>query len=147
MSENEPCLPSTRARGLPTSIKSMWASAWRPAPVPVPQIDPELVHMGFLPRSAEVVRYHVLRTEHALSPGGGLRCWLKLNVLLALGLGITAVVLVPPITWILAGMATWSAYMAAVALNLLLALVYAILIAAILSTVLGMARTRTAYRR
>ena len=136
-------LPATRARGLPARIKSMWASAWRPMPVPVPAVDPDLPRMGFVPRSAEVMRFQVLRLEHALSPGGGLRCWLKLNALLALGLAIPALLLVPPITWILAGMATWSAYLAAVVLNLLLALVYAILIAAILSTVVSMAGARS----
>ena len=143
MSESEPRLPSTRERGMPTRIKSAWASAWRPMPVPVPKVDPELDCLGFVPRSTEVIRYQVMRAEHALSPGGGLRCWLKLNVLLALGLAIPALLLVPPITWILAGMATWSAYLAAVVLNLLLALVYAILIAAILSTVVSMAGARS----
>ena len=147
MSDAEPRLPSTRARGLPTRIRSSLASAWRPAPLQSPRVDPELARLGFVPRSAEVMRFQVLRLEHALSPGGGLRCWLKLNALLALGLAIPALLLVPPITWILAGMATWSAYLAAVVLNLLLALVYAILIAVILSTVLGMACTRTASRR
>lgn len=147
MNESEPRLPSIRTRGLPTRIKSAWASAWRPMPVSAPMVDPDLSRMGFVPRSAEVMRFQVLRLEHALSPGGGLRCWLKLNALLALGLGIPALLLVPPITWILAGMATWSAYLAAVVLNLLLALVYAILITVILSTVLGMACTRTASRR
>ena len=112
-------------------------------PVSAPMVDPDLSRMGFVPRSAEVMRFQVLRLEHALSPGGGLRCWMKLNVLLALGLAIPALLLVPPITWILAGMATWSAYLAAVVLNLLLALVYAILIAAILSTVVSMAGARS----
>lgn len=142
MSEIEPRLPSTRARGLPATIKSTWASAWRPVPLPVPRVDPELARLGFVPRSAEAVLYQVLRLEHALSPGGGLRCWLKLNVLLALGLAIPAIVLVPPATSIIAAFATWSAYLAAVALNLLLALVYAILIAAILSTVVSMSGAR-----
>ena len=136
-------LPATRERGLPTRIKSALASAWRPIPVPVPAVDPDLPRMGFVPRSAEVMRFQVLRLEHALSPGGGLRFWLKLNALLALGLAIPALLLVPPITWILAGMATWSAYLAAVVLNLLLALVYAILIAAILSTVVSVAGARS----
>ena len=147
MNETDSRLPAARAMGLPTRIKSAWALAWRPVPLPVPTVDPELARLGFVPRSAEAIRYQVLRLEHALSPGGGLRCWLKLNVLLALGLAIPAIVLVPPATAILAAFATWSAYLAAVALNLLLALVYAILIAAILSTVLGMARTNAANRR
>jgi hypothetical protein len=147
MNEIEPRLPSTRARGLPTKIKSAWACAWRPVPLPAPTVDPELIGMAFVPRSAEAIRYQVLRMEHALSPSGALRCWLKLNVLLALGLAIPAILLVPPATAIIAAFATWSAYLAAVALNLLLALVCAILIAAILSTVLGLARTRSAYRR
>lgn len=144
MNEIEPRLPSTRARGLPTKIKSAWASAWRPVPLPAPTVDPELIGMAFVPRSAEAVKFQVLRLEHALSPGGGLRCWLKLNVLLALGLAIPAILLVPPATAIIAAFATWSAYLAAVALNLLLALVSAILIAVILSTVVSVAGSRRA---
>ena len=140
-------LPATRERGLPTRIKSALASAWRPIPVPVPAVDPDLPRMGFLPRSAEVIRYQVLRVEHALSPGGGLRCWLKLNVLLALGLAIPAVLLVPPVTAVLVAFSTWAGYLAAATLNLLLALVYIILIGAILSALLGVARSRAAYRR
>ena len=147
MSEPEPRLPSTRARGLPTRIMSAWASAWRPVPVPVPKVDPDLARLGFVVRSAEVIRYQVLRAEHSLSPGGGLRCWLKLNVLLALGLAIPAVLLVPPVTAVLVAFSAWAGYLAAATLSLLLALVYIILIGAILSALLGMARSRTSYRR
>ena len=93
--------------------------------------------MGFVPRSAEAIRYQVLRMEHALSPGGGLRCWLKLNVLLALGLAIPAILLVPPVTAVLVAFSTWAGYLAAATLNLLLALICIILIAAILSTVVS----------
>lgn len=142
MSDLESRLPSARARGLPTKIQSAWVAAWCPVPLPAPIVDPELDRLGFVPRSAEVIRYQVLRLEHALSPGGGLRCWMKLNVLLALGLSIPAVLLVPPATAILAAFTTWSAYLAAASLNLLLALVYAILIAVILSTVVSMMRAR-----
>ena len=137
MSEPETRLPATRERGLPTRIMSAWASAWRPMPVPVPKVDPELDCLGFVPRSAEVIRYQVLRVEHALSPGGGLRCWLKLNVLLALGLAIPAILLVPPVTAVLVAFSTWAGYLAAATLSLLLALVYMILIGAILSTVVS----------
>jgi hypothetical protein len=144
MNEIQPRVPLTRARGLPARIKSMWASAWRPMPVPAPTVDPDLACLGFLPRSAEVMRYQVLRLEHALSPGGALRHWLKLNILLALGLAIFAILVILPVTWILAGMASWSAYLAAVALNLLLALVYIILFAAILSAVVYMIGARRA---
>ena len=111
-------------------------------PVTVPAVDPELARLSFVPRSAEVVRYQVLRLEHALSPSGGLRYWLKLNVLLALGLAIPVILLVPLATAILAAFATWSVYLAAASLNLLLALVYAILIAVILSTVVSMMAAR-----
>ena len=147
MSEIETRLPSTRASGTPTKTKLIWASAWRPVPVPMPTIVPELPHLGFAARSAEVVKFQVLRLEHALSPSGALRCWLKLNLLLGLGLAISAVLLVPPATAIMAAFATLSAYLAAVALNLLLALVYAILIAVILSTVLGLMRGNATVHR
>lgn len=137
MSDAEPRLPSTRARGLPTRLRSSLASAWRPAPLQAPRVDPGLARLGFVPRSAEVMRFQVLRLEHALSPGGGLRCWLKLNALLALGLAIPAVLLVPPVTAMLLAFSTWAGYLAAATLSLLLALVYIILIAAILSTIVS----------
>ncbi len=146
MGESEPGLPACRTGSVNAALKSMWASAWRPVPVPAPTVDPGLARLGFAPRSAEVVKYQMLRLEHAISPSGAIRCWLKLNLLLGLGLAIPAVLLVPPMTAILAAFASWSAYLAAVALNLLLALVYAILIAAILSALLGMARSRAANR-
>ena len=142
MSESEPRLPATRARGLPTRIRSSLASAWRPAPLQAPRVDPGLARLGFVPRSAEVMRFQMLRLEHALSPGGGLRCWLKLNVLLALGLAIPAFLLVPPVTAVLVAFSTWAGYLAAATLSLLLALVYIILIGAILSTVVSMAGAR-----
>lgn len=147
MNEPESRLPAARAMGLPTRIKSAWALAWRPVPVPVPAVDPELARLGFVPRSAEVIRYQVMRAEHALSPGGGLRCWLKLNVLLALGLAIPAILLVPPMTAVLVAFSAWAGYLAAATLSLLLALIYIILIGALLSALLGMARSRAAYRR
>ena len=147
MNEPESRLPAARAMGLPTRIKSAWALAWRPVPLPVPTVDPELARLGFVPRSAEAIRYQVLRLEHALSPGGGLRCWLKLNVLLALGLAIPAILLVPPMTAVLVAFSAWAGYLAAATLSLLLALIFIILIGAVLSALLGLARSRAAYRR
>ncbi|HPT26861.1 MAG TPA: hypothetical protein PLZ95_10615 [Bryobacteraceae bacterium] len=144
MGESEPGLPAGRTGSVNAAFKSIWASALRPLPVPAPTVDSGLARLGFMPRSAEVVRFQMLRLEHAISPSGAIRCWLKLNLLLGLGLAIPAVLLVPTATAILAAFANWSAYVAAVALNLLLALVYAILIAAILSAVVGMARSRGA---
>jgi len=55
-----------------------------------------------------------------LSPQGGLRwAWLKLNLLVAMVIGLPALIVVPVVTFILSGFATWSGFLAQIADNLL----------------------------
>ena len=147
MSDLEPCLPSTRARGLPAKLKSAWASAWRPVPLPVPRVDPELPRLGFVVRSAEVIRYQVLRVEHALSPGGGLRAWVRINLLVGLALLAPALLVVPFATALLAGFAGWTTFIALAAANLLQALISLVCIALIIGTIVYLLGQWLAARR
>lgn len=94
-------------------------SAWRPVPLEPPQVDPDLEHLSGLERITEVLRFQFLRVEAAVSPMGGLRAWLKLNLLVAAVLGIPALIVVPVVTYLLHGFATWSGYLSQIAENLL----------------------------
>lgn len=71
-------------------------------------------------RAGEVMRYSIRRAEYWLSPRGTLREWLRLNLKLALFLGIPAVLLTPIITLVLTSAVTWSGILAEIARNLVL---------------------------
>lgn len=135
-------LQAGQSRRLPSACRSFLATAWQPMPLAMPSPVETLSGLGFMERSAAALAYQVLRLEYALSPAGHLRAWGLLSLKIGLVLAIPAVLVIPPATLILAGLATWSAHLAAIALNLLLALVYIVLFAAILSAVVGVARIR-----
>ena len=116
-------LQAGQCRRLPSVCRSFLATAWQPAPLATPVPVETLSVLDFMERSAAALAYQVLRLEYALSPAGHLRAWAMLSLKIGLMLAIPAILVVPPVTWILSGMATWSAHLAAIALNLLLALV------------------------
>jgi hypothetical protein len=93
--------------------------SWQPIPV-VPPIPPfEISSLPWVHRVAAVLRYAVLVLEYSLSPGGSLRAWLKLNLMIGIVLGITASIVVPMVTILLAGIASWTALLLQIVLNLL----------------------------
>lgn len=93
--------------------------AWRPIPVEPPIIDSDLQSLSAIERVAEVLRFNALSFEFSVSPKGGLRAWLKLNFLVGLVLAIPALTLIPVITFILNGFATWTQFLVQIADNLL----------------------------
>ena len=107
------------ATSLPARISRALMHAWRPAPVAPPTLDSYLETLSGIERVAEVLRFSALSVENAISPHGGLRAWLKLNLLVALVLAIPAVLVVPVITYLLSGFSTWAQFLAAIANNLL----------------------------
>ena len=109
--ENKPAL---RKR-----LSSCLAHHWKPGPIKPPEVDEKISELPAIERSAEVIRYSALKTEHWLSPQGTLREWLRFNLLAALIIGIPALVIVPIITFILGAFATWMAFLAATAFNFL----------------------------
>ena len=135
-------LQDGQCRKLPSVCRPFLATAWQPMPLAMPAPVETLSGLGFMERSAVALAYQVLRLEYVLSPAGHLRAWALVSLKIGLLLAIPAILVVPPVTWILAGMATWSAHLAAIALNLLLALVYIVLFAVILSAVVGVAARR-----
>jgi hypothetical protein len=67
---------------------------WTPLPIVKPIVDENLPYESFLARSYEALKYEWLRLEYFLSPGGALRSWFKVNLLLF----IFTLVVVPVIT-------------------------------------------------
>jgi hypothetical protein len=114
---------SVPAMSLPARISRALMHAWRPTPVAPPTLDSNLEALSGIERVAEVLRFSALSVENAISPHGGLRAWLKLNLLVALVLAIPAVLVVPVITYLLSGFSTWAQFLAAIANNLLSAAV------------------------
>ena len=113
---------------------------WQPKPVERPQIDRSLVSLPPIQRSAEVLRYSLLKAEHWLSPNGRLRAWMKLNILAALFIGIPALIVVPILTYLLGQFVTWMLFLAQAARNLLFFTGYLLLTAALVSAALMFVR-------
>jgi predicted RND superfamily exporter protein len=67
----------------------------------------------------EVLRFKLLELEYGLSPNGGLRAWLRLNMLVCVLLGTPLLLIVPIITWFLSSFTTWSAFLRQASLNVL----------------------------
>jgi membrane glycosyltransferase len=86
--------------------------------IPTPRVDPQLVRLSVIERSAEVVRYALWRAEHWLSPGGTLRAVLRLSVKLALLIGIPVLTVGPVVLLLLEGAAAASASLVMLAANL-----------------------------
>jgi len=130
--------PSTLAKrsAVPQRIRHLIASAWRPEPLTEPIVPGDLPDLPFLERSTEVIKFQLLRLEYALSAGGGLRAWFKLNLVLCLILAAPALLVVPFVTAIVAGIATWSGYILQTVQNILYTLICLILIAVIIGTVI-----------
>ena len=95
--------------------------AWRPVPPAPPSVDPKLTDLPAISRVAEALRYSILDLEQAISPSGGLRAWVQLNVLVALVLAVPAFLVIPVVTLILSGFATWSEFLVRIGVNLLTA--------------------------
>ena len=79
------------------SLFARFLAAWAPTPILKPQIDPCLDELTALERIAEVCRYTCLRLEYAVSSGGTLRAWVRVNLMVLLT-GIVPALLVAPLT-------------------------------------------------
>ena len=82
--------------------------AWKPEPIEQPSVDPQLSGMPWPERCAEAIRYAFLAAEHWLSRHGVLREWLRLNLWVGVALLAAALLVVPPVTMLLEGVAEWS---------------------------------------
>jgi hypothetical protein len=139
---------STREDNLSISLTQTLSltmrNAWQPIPLPCPEVDPELPNLSMIERAAEVMRYKLLQIEYTLSPEGGLRGWLKLNVLLSLLIGIPALFLVPIITYLGSSFVSWTGFLLESLTNILYCLLVLIAIGV---TILGVGLLTNYFRR
>jgi hypothetical protein len=129
-------------------LRGTLSDAWQHVPILQPAIDPGLAELNGVERIAEALRYKILQLEYTLSRGGGLRAWLRLNLLLGLLLCVPALLLVPVVTLLLNSFTTWSALLLLIALNVLYAvLVIAALVAAVIALHFGVRRYLVSMRK
>ena len=114
-----------------TGLVARLPAAMQPLPLKPPQTCADSTTLSAIERSAEVLRYSACRLEYWLSPGGRLRAWLRLNLLLAELLAIPSIILAPVITLFLATLASWTEYALIAAVNTLLTLVTGVGIVAV----------------
>jgi hypothetical protein len=103
-------------RGVP-SCDTIWATL-RAVPINAPMIDHGMNEMMVLERVAEITRFLLLQTEFMVSPGGGLRAWLRMNMILAMVLIIPAVLVVPVVTSLAGSFATMTMFLYQASVNL-----------------------------
>jgi hypothetical protein len=103
-----------------TSWLTIIKPRWQVQPLVKPEPDPLLEDMTAIERSAETLRYSLLRAEFFISPQGHLREWLRLNLFIALILGSTSVLIVPIVTFVLTEFTTWTSLLVKIVKNLLL---------------------------
>ena len=139
-----------RRNDILSRIHRLLVSAWKPQPLPEPVVPSDLPDSPFVERSAGVIKFQLLRLEYALSAGGGLRAWFKINIVLCLILAAPAILVVPCVTAIVAGIATWSSYLLLTVQNILYTLICLILIGVILGSIIykvGLMRSRAAHQQ
>ena len=108
----------TDARSGP--LQRIAARALQPVPVEQPKIDPQLTKLGSIERAGEVLRFSMRQFEYWLSPRGTLREWVRLNLKLALFVGIATAVLTPVVRMLLNSVVSLSAILIEIAKNLVL---------------------------
>lgn len=120
-------------------VRSLLASvrdAWQPVPISAPVIDHDLNEMATSERITEVCRYQLLRLEYGVSCGGGLRAWLRVNVLVATVVLIPALLVVPVLNVLAGSFATLTTFLLQAAINLFISVLTAIAtVAAVLAFV------------
>lgn len=100
------------------SLFAVVRDVWQPVPIDVPVIDHGLNDMTMLERVTEITRFQLHQFEYAVSPGGGLRAWLRMNMLLAMVLIIPALLVVPVVTSLAGQFANLTAFLLQASVNL-----------------------------
>lgn len=101
-------------------MESIWATL-RPVPIPEPELDPHLNELTTLGRIAEIFRYQLLQLEYALSSGGHLRGFIRLNLMIGVVLLVPTLLVVPVLTTMFGSFVTMTAFLMQAAMNLLYA--------------------------
>lgn len=105
------------------TLLARFLAAWTPTPIPKPQIDPHLDDLTALQRIAEVCRYACLRLEYAVSSGGTLRAWVRVNLMVLLTGIVPALLVVPLLTLLASEFTSFTGYLLLASRNLLDAVV------------------------
>ena len=105
------------------TLLARFLAAWTPTPIPKPQIDPQLDELTMLQRIAEVCRYACLRLEYAVSSGGTLRAWVRVNLMVFLTGIVPALLVVPLLTLLASEFTSFTGYLLQASRNLLDAIV------------------------
>ncbi|MDF1713797.1 MAG: hypothetical protein P1U90_16290 [Akkermansiaceae bacterium] len=90
---------------LPTPWQSLLV---QPRPVERPIVDEGFLRLPAWKRSVASIVYCVRKFEHWLSPQGWLRQWLRINVLAAVLIGTSALLLGPVVTALLVSLFDWT---------------------------------------
>ena len=119
---------------LRNKLKTIFRPPWNPTPIDTPTVDPDLIHLDPLTRSAESIRHSVLSLEFWISPNGQVREWLRHNTRLAVLLAIPAFLVLPTITFALWQLVSWLAALVVIS-GKLIVLPILVLIAALVFTI------------
>ena len=122
------------------SVWSRIKQYWNPTPIDPPTVDPDLQHLHPLTRSAESIRYSILRIEWWISKGGVVREWLRHNTRCAVVLGIPAALVVPIVTFILFQIVRWTAMLNSITRHLILLPMLALVLVLIVAVVKSILR-------
>ena len=97
-------------KGIGRSLRNTLSKHFSTVTVPIekPTIADDFHDLSVLQRVTESIRYNVFCLEYFLSPKGGLRQWIKINVSLLLLFGIPILFFVPLVTYLMSGLATMS---------------------------------------
>jgi hypothetical protein len=122
-------------------LKQLIQQHWHPKPIDPPAPDADVKDLTGPQRSAEVFRYSILSVEWWLSPNGKLREWLRLNGKISGVLLIPAVLVIPLVTFILWQAWTWTGWLVAIAGNLILFPLAALVALGVLLGVIALLRS------
>lgn len=139
--QNSSLQPAPAATPTLRSLKTTILKHWHPQEIKPPTVDPDLPYQTGVERSAEVLRYSVLATEHWLSPAGCMREWLRFNTRVAIILAIPSVMIVPMITYALTQFTTWTTLLVQTTSNLILFPLSALLMVGLVSAVVFLAKS------
>jgi len=103
-------LPKTTTRSLIKTVASYLPAQATPLQKPV--IDDDFIDSPTIERVYESIKYNTLCFEYSISPKGGLRQWIKLNISILLLFGIPILIFVPLATYFVGGFANISQLLA-----------------------------------
>jgi hypothetical protein len=101
-------------KGVGRSLRGTLSAYFPKTPVPLtkPAIVDDFHGLSVLGRVTESIKYNISCFEYSISPKGGLRQWIKINISLLLLFGIPILIFVPLLTYLLSGFVTMSEFLA-----------------------------------